>query len=60
MVVNVTVEAVKDAASYDVYRVVKGKATKVGTTAAGKTTVKDKKWLQKSGYYQKKYNFCHK
>ena len=36
VVVNVTVEAVKDAASYDVYRVVKGKATKVGTTAAGK------------------------
>lgn len=34
VVVNVTVEAVKDAASYDVYRVVKGKATKVGTTAA--------------------------
>lgn len=51
VVVNVTVEAVKDAASYDVYRVVKGKATKVGTTAAGKTTVKDKKAVKGSSYY---------
>ena len=51
MVVNVTVEAVKDAASYDVYRVVKGKATKVGTTAAGKTTVKDKKAVKGASYY---------
>ena len=37
--VTVTVEPVKDAAAYDVYRVVKGKAVKVGTTAAGKTVV---------------------
>lgn len=51
VVVNVTVEAVKDAASYDVYRVVKGKATKVGTTAAGKTTVKDKKAVKGASYY---------
>ena len=51
VVVNVTVEAVKDAASYDVYRVVKGKATKVGTTAAGKTTVKDKKAVKGTSYY---------
>ena len=51
VVVNVTVEAVKDAASYDVYRVVKGKATKVGTTAAGKTTVKDKKAVKGVSYY---------
>lgn len=51
VVVNVTVEAVKDAASYDVYRLVKGKATKVGTTAAGKTTVKDKKAVKGSSYY---------
>ncbi|MBD8940105.1 MAG: hypothetical protein EGR73_07355 [Lachnospiraceae bacterium] len=51
VVVNVTVEAVKDAASYDVYRVVKGKATKVGTTAAGKTTVKDKKAIKGASYY---------
>ena len=51
VVVNVTVETVKDAASYDVYRVVKGKATKVGTTAAGKTTVKDKKAVKGASYY---------
>lgn len=51
VVVNVTVEAVKDAAFYDVYRVVKGKATKVGTTAAGKTTVKDKKAVKGASYY---------
>ena len=51
VVVNVTVEAVKDAASYDVYRVVKGKATKVGTTADGKTTVKDKKAVKGASYY---------
>lgn len=51
VVVNVTVEAVKDAASYDVYRVVKGKATKIGTTAAGKTTVKDKKAVKGASYY---------
>lgn len=51
VVVNVTVEAVKDAASYDVYRVVRGKATKVGTTAAGKTTVKDKKAVKGASYY---------
>lgn len=51
VVVNVTVEAVKDAASYDVYRVVKGKATKVGTTAAEKTTVKDKKAVKGASYY---------
>lgn len=51
VVVNVTVEAVKDAASYDVYRVVKGKATKVGATAAGKTTVKDKKAVKGASYY---------
>ena len=51
VVVNITVEAVKDAASYDVYRVVKGKATKVGTTAAGKTTVKDKKAVKGASYY---------
>lgn len=51
VVVNVTVEAVKDAASYDVYRVVKGKATKVGTTAAGKMTVKDKKAVKGASYY---------
>ena len=51
VVVNVTVEAVKDAASYDVYRVVKGKATKVGTTAAGKTPVKDKKAVKGASYY---------
>ena len=51
VVVNVKVEAVKDAASYDVYRVVKGKATKVGTTAAGKTTVKDKKAVKGASYY---------
>lgn len=51
VVVNVTVEAVKDAASYDVYGVVKGKATKVGTTAAGKTTVKDKKAVKGASYY---------
>ena len=51
VVVNVTVEAVKDAATYDVYRVVKGKATKVGTTAAGKTTVKDKKAVKGASYY---------
>lgn len=51
VVVNVTVEAVKDAASYDVYRVVKGKATKVGTTVAGKTTVKDKKAVKGASYY---------
>lgn len=51
VVVNVMVEAVKDAASYDVYRVVKGKATKVGTTAAGKTTVKDKKAVKGASYY---------
>ena len=51
VVVNVTVEAVKDAASYDVYLVVKGKATKVGTTAAGKTTVKDKKAVKGASYY---------
>lgn len=51
VVVNVTVEAVKDAASYDVYRVVKGKATKVDTTAAGKTTVKDKKAVKGASYY---------
>ena len=51
VVVNVTVEAVKDAASYDVYRVVKGKATKVGTTAAGKTTVKDTKAVKGASYY---------
>lgn len=51
VVVNVTVEAVKDAASYDVYRVVKCKATKVGTTAAGKTTVKDKKAVKGASYY---------
>ena len=51
VVVNVTVEAVKDAASYDVYRVVKGKATKVGTTAAGITTVKDKKAVKGASYY---------
>lgn len=51
VVVNVTVEAVKDAASYDVYRVVKGKATKAGTTAAGKTTVKDKKAVKGASYY---------
>ena len=51
VVVNVTVGAVKDAASYDVYRVVKGKATKVGTTAAGKTTVKDKKAVKGASYY---------
>ena len=51
VVVNVTVEAVKDAASYEVYRVVKGKATKVGTTAAGKTTVKDKKAVKGASYY---------
>lgn len=51
VVVNVTVEAVKDAASYDVYRVVKGKATKVGTTAADKTTVKDKKAVKGASYY---------
>lgn len=51
VVVNVTVEAVKDAASYDVYRVVKGKATKVGTTAAGKSTVKDKKAVKGASYY---------
>lgn len=51
VVVNVTVEAVKDSASYDVYRVVKGKATKVGTTAAGKTTVKDKKAVKGASYY---------
>lgn len=51
VVVNVTVEAVKNAASYDVYRVVKGKATKVGTTAAGKTTVKDKKAVKGASYY---------
>lgn len=51
VVINVTVEAVKDAASYDVYRVVKGKATKVGTTAAGKTTVKDKKAVKGASYY---------
>lgn len=51
VVVNVTVEAVKDATSYDVYRVVKGKATKVGTTAAGKTTVKDKKAVKGASYY---------
>lgn len=51
VVVNVTVEAVKNAASYDVYRVVKGKATKVGTTAAGKTTVKDTKAVKGASYY---------
>ena len=51
VVVNVTVETGKDAASYDVYRVVKGKATKVGTTAAGKTTVKDKKAVKGASYY---------
>ena len=51
VVVNVTVETVKDAASYDVYRVVKGKATKVGTPAAGKTTVKDKKAVKGASYY---------
>ena len=51
VVVNVTVETVKDAASYDVYRVVKGKATKVGTTSAVKTTVKDKKAVKGASYY---------
>ena len=29
----------------------KGKATKVGTTAAGKTTVKDKKAVKGASYY---------
>ena len=49
--VTVTVEPVKDAASYDVYRVVKGKASKVGTTAAGKTAVTDKKAVRGASYY---------
>ena len=57
VVVNVTVEAVKDAASYDVYRVVKGKATKVGTTAAGKTTVKDKKKQSKGASCTTQWQF---
>ena len=51
VVVNVTVEAVKDAASYDVYRVVKGKPTTVGTPAAANTTVKDKKAVKGASYY---------
>ena len=46
-----TIEPVKDAASYDVYRVVKGKATKVGTTAAGKTAVTDTTAIRGASYY---------
>ena len=49
--VTVTIEPVKDAASYDVYRVVKGKATKVGTTAAGKTAVTDTTAIRGASYY---------
>ena len=49
--VTVTVEPVKDAAAYDVYRVVKGKADKVGTTAAGKTAVTDTTAIRGASYY---------
>ena len=49
--VTVTVEPVKDAAAYDVYRVVKGKAVKVGTTAAGKTAVTDTTAIRGASYY---------
>ena len=49
--VTVTVEPVKDAAAYDVYRVVKGKAVKVGTTAAGKTVVTDTTAIRGASYY---------
>jgi len=49
--VTVTVEPVKDAAAYDVYRVVKGKAAKVGTTAAGKTVVTDTTAIRGASYY---------
>ena len=49
--VTVTVEPVKDAAAYDVYRVVKGKAVKVGTTAAGKTVVTDTTAIRGATYY---------
>ena len=49
--VTVTVEPVKDAAAYDVYRVVKGKAAKVGTTAAGKTAVTDTTAIRGASYY---------
>ena len=49
--VTVTVEPIKDAAAYDVYRVVKGKAVKVGTTAAGKTAVTDTTAIRGASYY---------
>lgn len=40
--IKVTVNPVAGADRYDVYRVVGGKAAKVGTTASGKTTITDK------------------
>ena len=49
--ITVTVEPVKDAAAYDVYRVVKGKAARVGTTAAGKTVVTDTTAIRGASYY---------
>lgn len=49
--VKVTVNPVAGASRYDVYRVVKNKAVKVGTTEAGKTTIIDKKVTSKTVSY---------
>lgn len=50
--VNVTVNAVNGAAKYAVYRVVNGKTALVGNTAAGKTSITDKKLTgRKASYY---------
>lgn len=49
--IKVTVNAVAGADRYDVYRVVKGKASKVGTTASGKTTITDKKVTSRTVSY---------
>lgn len=49
--IKVTVNAVAGADRYDVYRVVKGKASKVGTTASGKTAITDKKVTSRTVSY---------